>query len=320
MNRRQLLQSGLVAAAGGLIGRSAAIGAESETRAVKPIEQRLCLFTDHLDDFGYSYQDTASMLRQLGIAGPDLTVRPGGLVKPEAVAQELPRAAAAFKDEGLSIPMISTGITERAQLAAEPTLRAMSQLGIRYYKLGYYKYNDVTRWKSELESTRRRLAELVQLGKPLEVTAGVHNHAGETVGGAVWDLARLVEPLDEQHAGAYFDPAHATIEGANHAWKLNFQLIAPRLKMLAVKDFVWEKTGGQWRTRWCPLGEGMVRWPEFFAMLSRVPFSGPVSLHIEYEVPGKTRVSRFENSLAAAERDLKFLRRTLSESYTSKSE
>ncbi len=321
MNRRTLLQAGLGATTTALLGAFPATAQPADetkdqaTDKHKPIRDRICLFTDHIDDFGYSYKETAGMLRQLGIAGPDLTVRPGGLVKPESVTEELPKAAAAFQDAGLSIPMISTSITQVQQPIVLPTLTAMSKLGIRYYKLGYYHYENVTHWKSELKATQEQVAGLVKLGEQLNVVAGIHNHAGNTVGGALWDLSRLLQPLNPQNVGSYFDPAHATIEGANFAWKLNFQLLSPHLKMIAVKDFVWEKTGEGWRTRWCPLGEGMVRWPEFFALLAQVPFTGPVSLHIEYDIPGNTRVTRFENSLAAAEKDLKFLRRTITENY-----
>jgi len=79
-------------------------------------EARICLFTDHLANF--DYQEVATMLRQVGLSGADLTVRPGGLVKPERVVEDLPKAAAVFTANGLSIPMITTGITSaRAPLA-----------------------------------------------------------------------------------------------------------------------------------------------------------------------------------------------------------
>src|SRR5687768_1822224 len=114
MNRRELLQAGLVAAIAGssrLNADDAAAAKEGKPadRAAS-MQDRICLFTDLLDDFGRSYQEVASMLRQLKVAGPDLTVRPGGVVPPERVAEELPKAAAAFREQGLSIPMLSTGI------------------------------------------------------------------------------------------------------------------------------------------------------------------------------------------------------------------
>lgn len=300
MNRRHLLKA---AAALPVLGAGAAVAAPSAPN----LQERLCLFTDHLDDSGYTYEEVARMLKQLGISGPDLTVRGGGLVAPERVTEDLPRAVKAFREQGLTVPMISTNLRSASDNAAE-TLRLAGKLGIRYYKLGYYEYEDASRWAERLEAVRRDLKPLLRLGEEAGMQAGIHNHAGATVGGAMWDSWELLQPLDPKWVGIYFDPSHATIEGGNHGWKLGFHRLAPRLKMVALKDFVWEKTGGQWRTRWVPLGEGMVRWPEFFQLLAKVPFSGPVSLHIEYDPGGANKADRFEKSFLAAERDLTFLR------------
>src|SRR5438105_8874820 len=81
MDRRQFLAGGLAFASG-----SAA--------AAPSLASRVCLFTDHLA--GFSYEEVARMLKQLGVAGPDLTVRRGGLVDPDKVTEELPKAMAAF--------------------------------------------------------------------------------------------------------------------------------------------------------------------------------------------------------------------------------
>jgi sugar phosphate isomerase/epimerase len=81
--------------------------------------------------------------------------------------------------------------------------------------------------------------------------------------------------------------------------------------MIALKDYVWEKRPGGWQTRWCPLGEGMVNWPEFFALLERVPFAGPMSIHIEYVPGGSTRMEKIDRALAAAEHDVAFVRKHL---------
>jgi sugar phosphate isomerase/epimerase len=303
MNRRQLLTTALAAV-------PAAAGAQAPPG--RGLLDRLCLFTDHLDDSGYSYEEVARMMRQLGIAGPDLTLRPGGLVLPERVTTDLPRAMAAFRKEGLTIPMLSTGITAAGPAASEILSRA-GKLGIRFYKLGYSDYGDTARWKERLEAVRAELKPLLRLGQAAGLQAGLHNHSGPTVGGAMWDAAEVLEPLDAAWVGAYYDPSHGHIEGGNHGWKLGFHRLAPRLKMVALKDFVWEKTGGQWRSRWVPLGEGMVRWPEFFRLLARTPFPGPVSLHIEYDPGGANKADRFERSFLAAERDLKFVRQQLKE-------
>ncbi len=311
VHRRHFLQTGLAGATLGLTSlRSAA--AETKTKPV-PLRERICLFMDHLDDQGFSYPEIAAHLKELGVTGPDLTVRPGGIVAPERVTEELPKVAAALRERGLTIPMISTGITSADDVTARPTLAAMKRLGIGYYKLGYYSYGDVADWKSRLAAVRGSLAGLVKLNEEFGLQAGFHNHAGASVGGALWDSWEVLQALDAQRVGLYFDPSHATIEGGNHGWKLNFVRTSPRLKMVAIKDFVWEKVGGAWRTRWVPLGEGMVRWGEFCALLTRAAFDGPISLHIEYDPGGSTRSSRLEKSLEAAARDLKFLRRHLDE-------
>lgn len=309
LDRRRFLRTALAAVAFAPATRAA------DAPKPRPVHERICLFTDHLDDHGFTYAEVAAHLKELGVAGPDLTVRPGGLVPPERVAEELPKAAGVFREHGLTIPMISTGLTSARDPAARPTLTAAGKLGIRYFKTGYFKYDDPDQWEERIASARKDLSSLAGLGKEAGVCAGVHNHAGPTVGGAMWDGVELLKPLDVKWVGAYFDPMHATIEGGNFGWQLGFRRLAPRLKMVALKDFVWEKTANGWRTRMCPLGEGMVRWPEFFRLLAKTDFDGPLSLHIEYDVGGKTKAERLEKSLAAAEKDLQFLRKQLAAAF-----
>ena len=304
MDRRRFLQANCCSATAVLVGDNTLHAVALETQC----RDRIAIFTDHLDDFGYSYDEVARMIAPLKIAGPDLTVRPGGLVRPERVADDLPKAAAAFREQGMAIPMLSTNLTTGDDPTARPIFSAMAKLGIAYYKLGYYHYHDLAKWRAELDSEREKLQSLLKLSRLAGVQAGFHNHAGAGIGGALWDAWELLEPIDRASVGFYFDPAHATIEGAKHTWKLNLQRIASRLVMVAIKDFVWEKTSKGWQTRWCPLGEGMVDWEAFFQQLVRIPFPGPLSIHIEYDPGGSSRVERIDNSLAAAQQDIAFVR------------
>ena len=115
-DRGYLLRAGLAAVA---LGPTAS-AADSPDPKTPSVLDRICLFTDHLDDHGFTYAEVAAHLKLLGVAGPDLTVRPGGLVPPDRVAEEVPKAAAAFRDAGLTIPMASTGLTSAADPAARP--------------------------------------------------------------------------------------------------------------------------------------------------------------------------------------------------------
>jgi sugar phosphate isomerase/epimerase len=204
--------------------------------------------------------------------------------------------------------MITTSITAVDE-TARSILATASRVGVRYYKLGYFSYRDLGQWQQTIEQTRNHLQALAALGRQLGIRAGMHNHGGDTVGCDLWDSWEALKDVDIDRVGFFFDPAHATIEGAKTGWKLSFRRLAPRLFMVAFKDFVWEKTADGWKTRWVPLGQGMVRWPEFFSLLKTVSWPGPVSLHIEYDPGGSTKTQRYDRSLEAAARDLQFLRK-----------
>jgi sugar phosphate isomerase/epimerase len=272
----------------------------------------LCLFSKHLPKMEVAR--LAQTVKKLGFGGVDLTVRPGGHVPPERAAQDLPKAVSAIREEGLSVPMITTALTSKSDPVAKPILSTAGQLAIPYFKPGYYKYSfvDVRR---ELEKEMKDFRSLVELSSEYGVQAGFHNHEGY-VGASLWDVAGTIDQLEPKQAGYYFDVRHAVCEGGSGGWKIAFNLIAPRLKMIAIKDFYWDKTSKGWHQVNCPLGEGMVDWKTYFKLLRQADFQGPISLHLEYDIPGKTAAVIEENTLASAARDLEFLKAHLKTAYT----
>jgi L-ribulose-5-phosphate 3-epimerase len=297
-----------VAAACALPGAAARCPAASRpTSAAKP--RPLCFFSKHLPELNWA--DLARNTRQLGFDGIDLTVRKGGHVLPERANEDLPKAAAAIRDEGLDIPMITTDVLS-GNSVAQDVISTAGKLAIPFLKPGYYYYRFVD-IRRELAEVAARFGELAELGARHGVQVGFHNHAGY-VGAPVWDIARFIDGLDTRWAGYYFDACHAVTEGGEAGWKIAATLVATRIKMIAVKDFYWEKTATKgWQPTMCPLGEGMVPWPAFFQILSKAGFQGPISLHLEYEIPGSTASARQENTMVAARRDLAFLRARLAE-------
>jgi sugar phosphate isomerase/epimerase len=219
----------------------------------------------------------------------------------------------AVRAEGLEVPMITTELLSGSDPAARPILQTAGQLRIPFFKPGYYRYA-FTDVRKEREVVAAELRSLAELAARCGVQLGFHNHAGY-VGGPVWDIAPVIDALDPRWVGYYFDPRHAFVEGGDGGWRSALNLAAPRLKMVAVKDFFWEKTAKGWQQHNCPLGEGMVKWKEFFASLARAGFQGPVSLHLEYEIAGATPAAEQENTLVAAAKDLAFLKTGLAEAY-----
>jgi L-ribulose-5-phosphate 3-epimerase len=271
----------------------------------------LCLFSKPLP--GMDCKRLAQAAGRVGFGGIDLTVRPGGHVLPEHAARDLPKAVTAIREEGLEVPMITTALTSAADPTARPILATAARLSIPFFKPGYYQYKmvDVRR---ELEEAGAQFRGLVEVGTQCAIQAGYHNHE-EYVGAPVWDMASVIDPLDPKWVGFYFDPRHAVAEGGVGCWKITTQLVISRLKMVAIKDFRWEKTEKGWVDKNCPLGEGMVDWKYFFDVLAASGFQGPISLHLEYEVPGDSAAAREENTLSALKHDLGFLKAHLREAY-----
>lgn len=280
---------------------SLAATARAQTPRARPL---LCIFSKHMAQFGWDA--LGAHAKRLGFEGVDLTVRPKGHVLPERVTGDLPRAVEAVRKHGLEVPMITTDLKDASDPAARPTFAAMQKLGIRLYKPGYWRYESGVPAGRTLAECRRKLEGLLSLGREFGVTAGLHNHSGAYVGCAVWDYRELLQGVKPEEAGFYFDPGHAVIEGGLYNWRVSLDVVLPRMRMAAIKDFEWEKSGGRWRVAWRPLGQGMVPWREVFGAFARAGFTGPLSLHLEY--PGG-------DDLPSIEKDLAFLRRQVEEAY-----
>jgi sugar phosphate isomerase/epimerase len=268
-----------------------------------PAKPTLCIFSKHLAKL--NYEELGKTARQLGFEGVDLTVRPGGHVLPERAAEDMPRAIGSIRSHGLSVPMITTEILDASHPTARPILSTAARLKVPYFKPGYYRYGSRS-VEAVLAGVRPRLAGLVALAREHGMQAGFHNHSGDYVGEAVWDIRELIRDLDPQWIGYYLDPAHATAEGGLAGWQVSLDLVLPRLKMVALKDFYWAKKSGKWIVQWCPMGEGMVNWPKVFAAFAGVRYVGPLSLHVEYEPA---------DELAAMARDVEFIRKQVAAAY-----
>lgn len=257
-----------------------------------------------------AWGDLGRAVREAGYDGMDLTVRAKGHVLPERAAQDLPRAIDAIRSHGLSVPMITTELTSATDPTAKPLLETAARHGVRYFKTGYWRYSAKPDVRAQVAAAGEALAGLASLARDCGIELGFHNHAAY-VGAALWDIAPAMDRVDAKWAGYYFDPRHAVAEGGAGAWKAATHLVLPRLKMVALKDCLWERTPKGWQIENCPLGDGMVDWAWIGAAVKGVKFSGPISVHLEYEIPGGTPAERTRNTIDAARRDLGVARKFL---------
>lgn len=241
----------------------------------------LIVFSKHLQFL--DYPDLAKTCKHLGLDGIDLTVRPGGHVKPERVQEDLPKAADAIRSEGLVLPMITTRYVDTSDPWLHPVLSTAKACGISYCRIGGQHYKAGIPILEQIHQFTEEIRSLVHVMEGYGITAGYHNHSGENYFGApVWDLHQMYETINSPYLGANFDVGHAVVEGAYGDWEITARLIAPWVKMVAVKDFVF--TGA--KPKWVPLGEGIVDIAAFLKIFRETAgFAGPISLHFEYS-PG----------------------------------
>jgi sugar phosphate isomerase/epimerase len=303
LSRRDWMQRTAWAAA----AAAAALGAP-DPRLEARAGRQFCFFSKHLAELEWG--DLGRTVRAVGFDGVDLTVRPAGHVLPERAAEDLPRAVEAITSHGLAVPMITTELTSPDAPTARPILQAASRAGVRFFKTGYWRYTASPDVRGQLAKVADQLEGLTTLAREYGIELGFHNHTAY-VGAALWDIAPAMDRLDPRWAGYYFDPRHAVAEGGGGAWKAATHMVAPRLKMVALKDFYWNRTEKGWRIQDCPLGEGMVDWEWTAQALRAAQFAGPISLHFEYEIPGATPTERTRHTVEAARRDLAFARRHL---------
>jgi sugar phosphate isomerase/epimerase len=303
MTRRDWMRSAGQAA----LGAAVASRFGAFVRADAPTTPTVCFFSKHLPDLEWS--DLAKAVKDIGFDGVDLTVRPKGHVLPER-PDDLPRAIDAIKSHGAAVPMITTDLTSASDPRAKPLLQAAVRSGVQYFKPGYWLYSKSSDVRAQVAAAGEAVAGLGALARDCGIQMGFHNHAGY-IGAALWEIAPAIDRLDPKWAGYYFDPRHAVAEGGGGIWKAAAHLVAPRLKMVALKDFLWEKSAKGWHIEDCPLGDGAVDWTWVGSWLRDIRFTGPISIHFEYEIPGNTPQERTRRTLEAAQRDLAFARRFL---------
>ena len=317
-SRREFLQVSSTATAGGAALSLFPVAA-AQSRAPGPFRGTLCLFSKAVPQL--SWRELAQAAKQAGFGGIDLTVRSGGHVLPARAATDLPKAVAAIRAEGLEVPMITTELVRADDPTAHPILQTARQLSIPFVKPGYYHYKLVNVLK-ELEGAGRQFRGLVELATKYELQLGYHNHA-HYIGAPIWDMAQVIEPLDPRWCGFYFDLGHCTTDGCESGWETATNLVIPRLKMVAVKDFVWKKLPSRrLEAQTCRMGQGMVPWSEFLHILGQSNFHGPISLHQEYAIASVAddqgrAVSRatVPEVMLAAKENLDYLKSLLHEAY-----
>lgn len=250
----------------------------AEAAAARIGPWRFCAFEKPLQFL--SFDELADLMAELGFDGIEATVRPGGHVLPERVEEELPKLAEALKRRGLEITILTSGINRADQPHTEKVLRTAAKLGIRRYRMLWWRYEPKQAIWAQVEALRPVLKDLVALNRELGLSGLYQNHAGAgMVGASLWDIYSLIRDYEPKDIGLAYDIRHAQVE-ASLTWPTQFDLVKSHVTAVCVKDFDWE----QGRLKTVPLGAGRVD-RKIMGLIKQAGFTGPISVHVEYFRP-----------------------------------
>ncbi|MDZ4199700.1 MAG: TIM barrel protein, partial [Kiritimatiellia bacterium] len=167
-----------------------------------------------------------------------------------------------------------------------------------------WHYEGKDYWE-QLKLVRKNLAGFEKTARDAGVCALVHTH-GNSFSQSASLMQRMIEGRDPRYVGAYLDTHHLGARGED--FDMAMDLAGAHLKMIAVKDGMRLKAAPEiqlkpfhHQIRMMPLGEGHVNFIRFVDALNRKPYEGPLTYHLERELP--------ESEIRAAmEKDLAFLR------------
>ena len=244
--------------------------------AAEPLGNTFCFFSKHLQ--GLSFDDIASFAAEVGMDGVEAPIRPGGHVEPEKVEEDLPKLVEALKKQGRELTIMTSGINEvSAEQNTEAVLRTAAKLGVKRFRMLYYKYDLQKPIWPQLDEIRPKIKDLVQLCTEIGIQPLFQNHSGKDyVAAPVWDMYSIMREYPAEQFSFAYDIYHSTIEGGS-SWPLEAALVSDHLGAVYFKDFKWNGR----KAEGCPLGEGQVN-PAFAKTLMKGGYKGPISLHLEY--------------------------------------
>ena len=229
------------------------------------------------------------LLAAAGCDGVQWTVRPGGHVEPARAREDLPRLVRIAESRGLRCRTICTAIADPAAPESEELLRVAADCGVELFRPAYLLYDEPRETAREsLDRFRRAFAAFAALGARTGVRAAYQNHSpwwGPRVFGTLsWDLWECLRDLDPAAVGIEFDPMYAYFE-AGLAWRHGFELVAPWIAALDLKDFRYlppRAPGRPYEIGMVAAGEGVVPWDEVRGLVAALAPRVPRILHFEW--------------------------------------
>ncbi len=297
LSRRHFLSRTALTASAIAVWKTSELAGRAAAQPIPPVAE----FSKVYQELNLDFEETAEVTAAAGLDGIDCPVRPGGQILPERAADELPRLAETLRRRNLKVLLLTTGILGADSPYAEPILRTAKKLGIKYYRLGYWKYKGTSSPAAQLNNIKAQLKDLAALNKELGLCAIHQNHAGvNQVGAKVGDLYEIARAFDPEQIAIAFDLSHALNE-LGEGWREQFDKLQSHFRITYVKD--WKRGPG-----FVPFGEGDLGASGFFALVKKAGYRVPLSMHTEYDWDNKGKNRTKAALIANLKRDLRVLK------------
>ncbi len=235
----------------------------------------LTLFTKMWPD--KSMPELAAFVKEMGIGGIELPVRPNFPVHPENVETALPEAVRIFEGEGLKIGSV-------ASVPAERTIAACGEAGVPILRDGVM-LEEGANYLETITDAQRMWDTFLPVLEKNNVVLAIQNHCGPFLTHAA-HLLHALEKYDPKVVGAVFDPAHQALQGEN--LELALDVILSRTVMINLKNAYWKRVNGpeapwaEWTTYWTSGRHGLASWPKLAEELKTRGYEGDLCFSAEY--------------------------------------
>lgn len=181
------------------------------------------------------------------------------------------RAVFAETRAGLNLFLDTGGDNYAADIAPlRQTIETAHQTGARAVRTTVSRLLEGNRTEYGAEGMRAYIEALVQpfkevmpLAEEYGIPVGIENHQDL----CSWELLSLCEKVGSPQLGVTLDVGNALAVGEH---PLSFaERISPILKHVHIKDYAVHPTPSGYRLKCCAIGDGVVDWPEIFALFDR---------------------------------------------------
>lgn len=186
---------------------------------------------------------------------------------------EAQRARNLAQSAGLEIPNLGTYIDMGDLAATEEAMRFAQIAGSPHIRVGVGGLDGVS-YAERFTSAKAFLAEVEMLAHDYSVKALVEIHH-RTICPSASLAYRLVSHFDPETIGVIYDPGNMVHEGFED-YGIGVELLRPYLAHVHVKNAAFSRPegGGVWTAGWAPLEDGVVDFPQLFAVLHAADYDG----------------------------------------------